>query len=86
MPLSVNTCKTLAMQGETAELWYNDKYTEAQFIAGWNGILQRFGTKPNLLGIDIKVSTTHIHNPYTYLHDCCMLIASSSEHNACALD
>ncbi|CAM9409563.1 unnamed protein product [Phaeothamnion confervicola] len=35
------------------ELWYNDKYSEADFIKGWNAVLRRFKSKPALMAIDL---------------------------------
>ncbi len=36
------------------ELWYNNEYPEAEVLRLWDILLTRFGTKWNLLALDIK--------------------------------
>jgi endoglucanase len=40
-------------EGTMNELWYDDNYTEEDFITGWSNIVATFGNKPNFLGIDL---------------------------------
>ena len=37
-----------------SQLWYDDQYSESQFIQGWSNLIERFGKKPNLMAIDLK--------------------------------
>mmetsp|Transcript_14238 Transcript_14238/g.21062 ORF Transcript_14238/g.21062 Transcript_14238/m.21062 type:complete len:437 (-) Transcript_14238:72-1382(-) len=35
------------------ELWYDENFTEEDFIQGWSNIIGTFGSMPNFMGIDI---------------------------------
>jgi len=39
--------------GESTELWYSDNYPEEKFIEGWVNIIEKFGSWPNFMGIDL---------------------------------
>lgn len=39
--------------GISHPLWYNDRYNESQVLRGWSLLLDRYGSQPNLLGIDL---------------------------------
>lgn len=38
---------------KTSPLWYSRDFSEQDVLAGWNTILDRFGTHPALMGIDL---------------------------------
>ncbi|KAG5178728.1 putative endogluconase [Tribonema minus] len=44
----------LGKGGGIMDLWYDDKYDETSVITGWSNMVRRWGSRANLMGIDLK--------------------------------